>query len=1028
MGDEVKIDSQTFHHRLSTLTSAWKADKRSNNDALFGGVGSFIVLMGKNEETANYQKSNAMHYWLLGYEFPATLMVFTPDALWFVTTAKKAKHLEGLKGGKIPIEILSRTKDAEQNAKHFESCLDLIKKSGKKVGVLAKDAPSGPFIEEWKKAFGDAAKDVEEVDVTPALSIAALAAKDEAELRNMRDSARASAGIMTEFFVEEMSEVLDEEKKVTHKQLSDKIDRKLDEPKFFQNLKSKLSADFDTQQLDFIYGPVVQSGGTYDLKISAQPDENNLHAGTIIAGLGLRYKSYCSMVTRTYLVDPNDATESNYKLLLSIHEAIIKEAREGIAVKDLYNKAISLIKSSKRPELEKHFVKSVGAGIGLETRDAVLAINAKNNRVLKDGMTLYISTGFADIENPKPQDKKSKTYSLAITDTIRIRREDSVVFTNGAAADTGSVCFFFKDEEEEPQPKKQTKKDPKVGAVAASNITKTKLRTERTTQIDEGAEARRRDHQKELAQKKQQEGLSTYSEAVGDENGVTQKKFKKFESYKRDNQFPSKVKELSIIVDEKASTIVLPIYGRPVPFHIQTVKNASKTDEGEWAYLRINLLSPGQGVGRKDDQPFEDPTAQFVRSFTFRSRESDRFEAIADQITNLRKAAVRREQEKKELEDVVEQDKLVEVRNRKPNRLDSIFVRPALDGKRVSGEVEIHQNGLRYIDHRGSKIDVLFSNVKHLFFQPCTHELIVIIHVHLKNPIMVGKKKAKDVQFYREATDMQFDETGNRKRKHRYGDEEEFEQEQEERRRRIQLDKHFKRFAEDIQLAARDEGWGVDIPFRELGFNGVPNRSNVFMQPTADCLVQLTEPPFTVLTLDEIEVAHLERVQFGLKNFDMVFVLKDFQRPPCHINTIPVESLEPVKEWLDSINIAYSEGPLNLNWSTIMKTITSDPHQFFVDGGWSFLAAESDDEDNADEEDEESAFEMSDEELAAAGDESSEDDSDFDDDASADEGSEVSDEESGGEDWDELERKAKKKDREGGLEDEEKDKGRKKKR
>lgn len=41
-----------------------------------------------------------------------------------------AKHLEGLKGGKIPIEILSRTKDAEQNAKHFESCLDLIKKSG----------------------------------------------------------------------------------------------------------------------------------------------------------------------------------------------------------------------------------------------------------------------------------------------------------------------------------------------------------------------------------------------------------------------------------------------------------------------------------------------------------------------------------------------------------------------------------------------------------------------------------------------------------------------------------------------------------------------------------------------------------------------------------------------------------------------------------------------------------------------------------------------------------------------------------
>ena len=38
--------------------------------------------------------------------------------------------------------------------------------------------------------------------------------------------------------------------------------------------------------------------------------------------------------------------------------------------------------------------------------------------------------------------------------------------------------------------------------------------------------------------------------------------------------------------------------------------------------------------------------------------------------------------------------------------------------------------------------DILFSNVKHLFFQPCDHELLVIIHVHLKAPIMIGKKKA----------------------------------------------------------------------------------------------------------------------------------------------------------------------------------------------------------------------------------------------------------------------------------------------
>ena len=477
----------------------------------------------------------------------------------------------------------------------------------------------------------------------------------------MRNASRACTGLLTEYFLEEMSEILDEEKKVAHKQLAAKVDEKIDDVKFFQGLKTKLPADFDAAQLDWIYGPIVQSGGNYDMKLTAQPDENMLHAGTIIAGLGLKYKSYCSMVARTYLVDPNESQESNYKLLTSIHEAVLKDAKEGVTVKDLYSKAISIIKS-KKPDLEKNFVKSLGAGIGLETKDPVLNITAKNNRTLKDGMTLTICTGFSDIENPKPQDKQSQKYSLMVMDTIRIRRDQEPAnFTGSAASDLGSTSFFFKDdEEEEPAPKAKTKKDSKVGAVAASNITKTKLRAERTTQADEGAEARRREHQKELAQRKQQEGLSQYSEAIGDRNGVTQKRFKKFDSYKRDNQFPSRVKDLVVVVDTKASTVVLPIMGRPVPFHINTIKNASKSDEGEFAYLRINFLSPGQGVGRKDDQPFEDPTAHFVRSLTFRSRDADRMQDIATQITELRKNAVRREQEKKELEDVVAQDRIIE--------------------------------------------------------------------------------------------------------------------------------------------------------------------------------------------------------------------------------------------------------------------------------------------------------------------------------------------------------------------------------
>lgn len=682
----------------------------------------------------------------------------------------------------------------------------------------------------------------------------------------------------------------------------------------------------------------------------------------------------------------------------------------------MYAKAIGYVKS-KKPELEKHFVRNIGYGIGLEGKDATLVLNAKNTRTLKDGMTLTITTGFSDIENT--QGKNSK-YSLVITDTVRVTAGEAVVFTGDSPSDFDASSFFFKDDEEaQPAPKKE-KKDSRVGAVATKNITSTRLRSERSTQVDEDADKRRRAHQKELAQKKQREGMERFAEATGDQNGKEVKKFKRFESYKRDDQFPAKVKDLGIVVDQKNHTVILPIMGRPVPFHINTIKNASKSDEGEWSFLRVNLLSPGQGVGRKDDQPFEDASAHFVRSLTFRSMDGDRYQDISNQIASMKRESTKKEQEKKDMEDVVEQDKLIEIRNRRPAVLDNVFIRPAMEGKRVPGKVEIHQNGIRYQSPLSThqRVDILFSNVRHLFFQPSQNELIVIIHIHLKDPIIIGnKKKTKDVQFYREATDIQFDETGNRKRKYRYGDEDEFEAEQEERRRRAELDRLFKSFAEKIAEAGRSENFEVDMPIREIGFHGVPFRSNVYIQPTTECLIQLTEPPFMVIALDEIEVAHLERVQFGLKNFDLVFVFKDFMRPPFHVNTIPVDSLEDVKEFLDSSDIAFSEGPLNLNWPTIMKTVTADTHQFFADGGWSFLQAESDDE--MSDEEEESAFEMSDSDMADPS-ESSEEDSDFDSNASAEASEEDgSDEEDEGEDWDELERKAKKRDRESGLDEEE---------
>ncbi len=870
-----------------------------------------------------------------------------------------------------------------------------------------------------------------EQDATRFLS-SCMEIKDEEELRTIRLACRACTGVMTKYFAEEMSTLIDEEKKITHSKFSEKIEETIDNDKFFTSKDLKLGTDFDPLQLDWCYTPIIQSGNSFDLKPSALSDDKILKPGVILASMGLRYKSYCSNIGRTYLIDPTKEQEKNYLFLVELQKKVFSFLEDGAIAKDIYNKTIEYIKQ-KRPELESHFLKNVGWAIGIDFRDATFLLSGKNDRVLKNGMTFNISLGFRDIS------EKNKTYSISLIDTVRISTDEPIVLTDSPRG-KGDISYYFKDEEddtkdlevagsakaktvksENSKPRKSTtvpterkRKEQRVKTEIAtrnSAILKSKLRTE-TKNYDEEAEQRRKEHQKQLHEQRQEEGLERFNKGQKADNSDSKPVFKKFESYKREAQLPNSVKELKIVVDHKNQTIILPICGRPVPFHINSYKNGSKNEESNgYIQIRLNFHSPGAGSGaKKEEMPFEDANAQFVKSITFRSTDHDHMHNIFRQITDLKKESVKRETEKKELEDVVEQANLIEAKNRRPLRLDSVFVRPGPDGKRVAGVLEIHQNGLRYqspvrLDHR---IDVLFSNIKHFFFQPCQNELIAVIHAHLKTPIIIGKRKTRDVQFYREASDMQYDETGgNRKRRYRYGDEDELEQEQEERRRRLALDKEFKNFAEKISEAAND-AFDVDIPFRDLGFNGVPFRSSVMCLPSTDCLVQLIDPPFLVITLNEIEIAHLERVQFGLKNFDLVFVYKDFTKSVTHINTIPMENLESVKDWLDEVDIPYTEGAPNLNWPVIMKTVTQDPHSFYVDGGWSFLA-DGGESGASSESEQESEFEVSDDDPSDEDDEESaydESESDTGSGSGSGSGSASGSGSESGEDWDALDEEA----------------------
>ncbi|KAI9304410.1 FACT complex subunit-domain-containing protein [Cunninghamella echinulata] len=1012
----VDIDPKSFQKRVKFLNSQWKSQ---TNAELFQNTDAILLLLGDDDHQNPYRKSAALQTWLYGYPMYQTLVLLTPEKITFVTSSKKASVLEPLKRDtSLNVEIIQRGKVLEDNIDLYIPLAESLDQ--KRVGILAKDIYKGKNVDEWNKAVSKAKKSYEEVDITQAIS-ACLASKDEEEIKNMRIAAKLSSNMMKYYFTEEMSTIIDEEKKVSHEKLSELTETFLEDALSNPNNAKRIRFPSEIEHKDDVewcYTPIIQSGGKYDLRSSALSNNDNLHSGVILCSLGVRYKYYCSNIGRTFLIDPTKTQEKNYEFLLELQHRVMETIRDGVKIKDIYLTALSYIKN-KRPDLEAHFTKNAGFAMGIEFRESNYVLNSKNLRELKSGMVLNVSIGFDGLENKEATDERSKKYSLLIVDTVRVTNEIPIPLTE-CSKRLNEVSYFIKEDESMDANENNNNEKSGEGKSQGKNnnsntsssrsmkkepapktaILRSKFRSE--DQDEETKEQRRKEHQKQLFAQKHADGLARFSEdqQAGDDD--RKPVFRKFESYRSEAKLPREVKDLRIIVDKRNDTVILPIYGMAVPFHISTLKTASKSDEGEFVMLRFNFVTPGQAGNKKDDLPFDDANAMFVRALTFRSANITRMAEIYRDITELKKNAVKKEAQRKEMADVVEQDNLIQIKGRRPLRLPEVYVRPQLDGKRLPGELEIHQNGLRYQSIRSdNSFNILFSNVKHLFFQPCDNELLVLIHVHLKNPVLIGKKKTKDIQFYREASEIQYDETGNKRRRHIYGDEDELESELEERRRRANLNTEFKSFTEKIAEAS-DDRIEVDIPFRELGFQGVPFRTNVLLQPTTDCLVQLTDQPFLVVTLSEIEIAHLERVQFGLKNFDLVFVFKDFQRPPIQINTIPMTQLDNVKDWLDSVEVAFTEGPVNLNWGMIMKTINENPAEFFRDRGWGFLSARSDDEGSDDESDPESEFEISSEELE----ESSSEESDFASEASESESEEeLSD---SGEDWDEMEEKARK--------------------
>lgn len=1000
------INLENFAKRLKLFYSHWD----ENHEDLWSSCEALAIATPPPSEDLRYLKSSALNIWLLGYEFPDTIMVFMKKEIHFLCSQKKASLLDVLKktskeavGAEITIHVKPKNDDGTGL---MDKIFEAARTHSNSFGYIAREVPEGNLLEIWDEKLKNAGFQL--ADVTNAFSDL-FAVKDNVEITNIKKAAYLTSSVMKHFVVPKLEKVIDEEKKVSHSSLMDDTEKVILEP-------SKVKVKLRAENIDICYPPIFQSGGEFDLKPSASSTEENLYydsTSVIICAIGSRYNSYCSNIARTFLIDANPIQSKAYGVLLKAHEVAINALKPGNSADAAYQAAISLVERES-PELVAHLTKSAGTGIGLEFRESGLNLNSKNDRVLKSGMVFNVSLGFQNLltESGNP---KTEKFSLLLADTVVVGEKNPEIVTGVSSKAVKDVAYSFNDDEEEEKPKVR----PFSGNVPKALPSKATLRSKQETSKEE----HRRQHQAELARQKNEETarrLAGGGSGGSDTRGAA-KPSGELVSYKNVDSIPTP-RDLMIQIDQRNEAILLPIYGSMVPFHVAMVKSvSSQQDTNRSCYIRIIFNVPGTPFSDTSSMKFQNSI--YVKEVSFRSKDPRHITEVVQLIKTLRRQVASRESEKAERATLVTQEKLQFAGAKfKPIRLPDLWIRPVFGGRgrKLTGSLEAHANGFRYATSRpDERVDIMFANVKHAFFQPAEREMITLLHFHLHNHIMVGNKKTKDVQFYVEVMDVVQTLGGGKRSAY---DPDEIEEEQRERDRRNKINMDFQNFVNRVnELWGQNQFKGLDLefdqPFRDLGFHGVPHKASAFIVPTSSCLVELIETPFVVITLSEIEIVNLERVGLGQKNFDMTVVFKDFKREVFRIDSIPSTSLDGIKEWLDTTDIKYYESRLNLNWRPILKTITDDPEKFIEDGGWEFLNMEASDSDSDNSQESDHGYEPSDVQSDSGSEEEEEDSASLVESEEEEEEEEDEDsEEDKGKTWDELEREASRADREQGDE------------
>ncbi|VDO48863.1 unnamed protein product [Brugia timori] len=289
MGDtkKVTINKEIFLKRIAKLYDYWN----NGNDENLSKVDALVFMVGNDDDASQYSKSNALQIWLYNYELNDMLAIFTKNTVYFLASSRKALFFQPVGNeeptGLVPPVVVFTREKSDKDKANFIKLVEKLKESGSSFGHFAKDSYSSDFAKGWNSIMEEYG-----IKLTVDVSISfahLLSEKDDTEVELCRKAAQASVNAWS-YARKKIIDIIDQAKKVKHSRFAEDIEKAMTTVQVQQRLA-------DNSNLESCYTPIIQSGGEYILKLSAESNDKLIHYGTIICSLGARYQVNDSFIT-----------------------------------------------------------------------------------------------------------------------------------------------------------------------------------------------------------------------------------------------------------------------------------------------------------------------------------------------------------------------------------------------------------------------------------------------------------------------------------------------------------------------------------------------------------------------------------------------------------------------------------------------------------------------------------------------------------------------------------------------------------